>query len=107
MPNKTLDEPPCLLGGQTIPVRYARDVWSRPATLMFGDLAQLVLTLVLVEGVEHRLAVVRQERFYKDGVRHAIGRTVGDHPGRDARIEVPHDNHVSQTAGFRDRQLVG
>jgi len=106
MPNKTLYEPLCLLSGQTIPIRYARDVWSRPATLVFGDLAQFVLTLVLVEGIEHRLAVVRQKRFYKDRVHHAIRRTVGDHSCHDALLEVAHDNNVPQIVRLQDPEHV-
>ncbi len=48
---------------------------------MFGDLVELVLQLLLAEGVEHRLAVVRQERLHKDGVRHAISNLTSHYVG--------------------------
>ncbi|TME09944.1 MAG: hypothetical protein E6I80_07295 [Chloroflexi bacterium] len=69
---------------------------------MFGDLVELVLQLLLAEGVEHRLAVVRQERLHKDGVRHAISNLTSHY----ARIEVPHDNDISQIAGGEDPEHI-
>ncbi len=73
---------------------------------MFGDLVELVLQLLLAEGVEHRLAVVRQERLHKDGVRHAIRHAISNLTSHDARIEVPHDNDISQIAGGEDPEHI-
>src|SRR6266513_2791843 len=47
MPNETREQPLHLLSGQIISFQ-GRKVGSRPAPLMFGNLAQLVLTLALV-----------------------------------------------------------